>query len=571
MGIANQLNMEAWASTANTLLAQISNKAAFLLAIVGGLIAAAFALLIPISALEAFTGASGLSEIIPAARAPLGSSARTLFILFTALLAASIIFVLLLTLRTKSEDNSLDFDDDYVNAKATQRNRMPLSKDDSKLAEQIYLEDKDNFQNFHHNNDLDYDFDVEEKPQSKRGFTALAGTAIASGSTGMMGAASFVKSTINKLPFMGGDDSIKSFDDLPKLRGADKHPDAPARRPLSAHEDLGERILDKENGIDNQLDSNLSRHDEGLQQSNFADDSPSQKSDQGQYESHNMQEDIYLQSQSVEDALPQARDEAEILADGVNSIPVAAPPHNIDQPDEARSFRDRSHENRDEIEVADKESAISDDDALPTIDHLMYRLEALVERRAQRLQGQEKLAVTSVTETELSEIELSGPEPSEIELSEIELSEPKLSGPATGVSRANSASEPQPKLQPKLQPKSQPKSPVKKETQLDDYADVIDHVAIKRAEKFARDNDESQRDEKTVENIEQPEARLVAAVSSTDTLYGENGGDEAGGEEASGEEASGDDIIVTKNQKADMDNALKSALDTLHKMTERSA
>jgi hypothetical protein len=37
-----------------------------------------------------------------------------------------------------------------------------------------------------------------------------------------------------------GADDIRSLEDLPKLRAADSHPDAPPRKPISAHADLGE-------------------------------------------------------------------------------------------------------------------------------------------------------------------------------------------------------------------------------------------------------------------------------------------------------------------------------------------
>ncbi len=48
-----------------------------------------------------------------------------------------------------------------------------------------------------------------------------------------------------KMPWTKDEDDITDLSDLPKLRNGDAHPDAPPRRPLSAHQDLPVLELDK--------------------------------------------------------------------------------------------------------------------------------------------------------------------------------------------------------------------------------------------------------------------------------------------------------------------------------------
>ncbi len=507
MEIADRLKKKAWDNPISAFLARISNKMVFLIAIIGGLITAAFAMLIPISTLEAFTGASGLSEIIPATAAPLGSSARTLFVVFTAILAASILLVLLLSFRKAPQEDSVYSDDDYVNEMAKERNRMALSEDDSELAERIYQEDERNIQNQHHidhdDTDQDYD-DVESKPADKKKFVAIAGGAVAAAAGGLVAAGSTVKSKIKKLPFMGGDDSIKSFDDLPKLRNADKHPDAPARRPLSADEDLGERILDKEwdqKDTDNKqsLESNLSDIDE----------LPAQENNAVQNEAEQSEDEVFLQPQIINEEIEEVIDETESLND--EEIEISIPAENEDNI--------AADNNSDVMEPVAKEATSSHDD-LPTIDSLMGRLEILVEKRAQRLRAKEE----SASET-----------PSDFDSSSEFDALPETSAAAD----------------------IKTDKIVKKETQLDDYADVIDDAALKRAEKSAHQKKQAI-DEDEIVDSKRPAATLVPASEQEET-------------DADNSDADDGNTVVTKSQKAEMDNALKSALDTLHKMTERSA
>ncbi len=517
MEIADRLKKKAWDNPISAFLARISNKMVFLIAIIGGLITAAFAMLIPISTLEAFTGASGLSEIIPATAAPLGSSARTLFVVFTAILAASILLVLLLSFRKAPQEDSVYSDDDYVNEMAKERNRMALSEDDSELAERIYQEDERNIQNQHQIDqdhiDQDHidqdDDDVESKPADKKKFVAIAGGAMAAAAGGLVAAGSTIKSKIKKLPFMGGDDSIKSFDDLPKLRNADKHPDAPARRPLSADEDLGERILDKEwdqkDTDDNQsLDSNLSDIDE----------LPAQENNVDQNEAEQSKDEVFLQPQIINEEIEEVIDETESLNDEEVEISISA--ENEDNI--------AADNNSDVMEPVAKEATSSHDD-LPTIDSLMGRLEILVEKRAQRLQAKEESASETPADFDSSSEFDTLPET----VAAADIKTDKI---------------------------------VKKETQLDDYADVIDDAAIKRAEKSAHDKKQAI-DEDAIVDSKRPAATLVPASEQEET--------DTDNSDTDNSEADDGNTVVTKSQKAEMDNALKSALDTLHKMTERSA
>ncbi len=515
MGITTQLKGNR-AKSIGVFLASISNKMAFIIAIGGGLITALFTMLIPISVLETLTGASGLSEIIPATAAPLGSSAKTLFVILTAILASSIVLVLLLTLRREPEEDSIYADDDYIKEMAKERNRMALARDNLELAERNNHHNEAKPQNHHSNHNPNYDLDEKRNSSQKRDFADIAGGAITNGSKGLMAFSTLIKSKINALPFMGGDDSIRSFDDLPKLRGADKHPDAPARRPLSANEDLGESILDrgwdKKNTPQNAPDSKLSNNDQSLHQKMVhqdihADNMPeynAQYENQVEYrEEVKIPDDIHLQPLHVERGLDQGRDYTE--AHKVQESPVSIGLNN--------KYNVDGDENIEHVVADVPADSINDDPyELPTIDNLMDRLETLVERRAERVQARD---TNEARENQEEPSEIIKEEPSEI------------------IKMEQAA---------------------KKESQLDDYADVIDDVAIKRAEKLAVEKKQAIPSKDIINKVEQSKVTLVSDEVSETANKSDN-----------------DDTIVTKSQKADMDNALKSALETLHKMTERSA
>jgi hypothetical protein len=141
------------------------------MAIGGASVAAVATMFVPTPMLESFTGATGLSELFPAAAAPLGDTARATIAFGTGVFTLAVLAFMLLR-----QDNA------------------PLAAPPATLA--------------------------EEAQQSASFKDRLA------------------RITLPKMPWNKGDDDITELGDLPKLRNHDSHPDAPARRPLSAHLDL---------------------------------------------------------------------------------------------------------------------------------------------------------------------------------------------------------------------------------------------------------------------------------------------------------------------------------------------
>ena len=140
--------------------------------------AAVAAMLMPASVLESVTGASGLSELLPAASAPLGDTARALFAFGAGALTLALMALLLLR-----DSGGLQL------AKAAHIPAAGMPKDD------------------------------------EEGFAAS-----------LMDRLSRLR--MPKMPWDKSDDDITDLADLPRLRGGDIHPDAPARRPLRATQDL---------------------------------------------------------------------------------------------------------------------------------------------------------------------------------------------------------------------------------------------------------------------------------------------------------------------------------------------
>ena len=510
MGIMNQSKGSIKDRPLGQFLATMSNKMAFIIAISGGLVTAIFTMMIPISALETFTGASGLSEIIPATAAPLGSSAKTLFVIFTVILASSALLVLLLTLRKETDEDDIYEDDDYINERARERNRMALARDNSESSDIVYQRNPSEHQNLQTHDNHNLERNERRDSSQKRNFTDVAGDAVISGAKGLVAISAMVKSRINTLPFMGGDDSIRSYDDLPKLRDADKHPDAPARRPLSANEDLGERILDKgwgeEDGPHSKSASKTSDHNHSFQKEEIHADTteyemhienmPKYENISEQKETDQIADDIHLQSLHVRETSQAFQNHSEEMKVEEQTVPIEL--NNNQTSVNNDKIEDVSH---DVIE----EHMSNSNYELPSIVNLMDRLEVLVERRAKRVQAREG---------HISEI---NQQESTVEI--------------------------------------KTESDVKREIQLDDYADVIDDVAINRAKKMVHEKNNTISEKETLDNTKRPTVKLVSErVDKKPVNAIENG-----------------DTIVTKSQKAEMDNALKSALETLHKMTERSA
>lgn len=234
MGIRDRFKSEneAYKMGHSPSLSKMNSKKALFTAILGGIITAILAWLIPNTFLEAITGATGLSEIIPATRAPLGSSAKALFIIFSAIIVTTLILVMLLSLNQEDDMAGSDF---HTEGPMRARNRMPVmdvEPDDRAIAMKFQQEDDERIRQAQN----------RKKYDKKTIDGTMLGGALMGGAVAVSAA---LKSQFKKLPFMGGDDRIRSFDDLPKLRGADRHPDAPARRPLFAHQDLGEKIMDR--------------------------------------------------------------------------------------------------------------------------------------------------------------------------------------------------------------------------------------------------------------------------------------------------------------------------------------
>ena len=157
------------------------------------IIAAAATMFVPVNVLESITGATGLSEIVGAAAAPLGDKARALIAFGAGALTLAAMTVMLLR-----KDAGLINDDVEVVAAA---GFAPLPG---------IVEDDD-----------DGDRDGEPLSLMERLFR-LRLPAL----------------SLPKMPWVKGENDITELGDLLKLRNGDIHPDAPPRRPLSATQDL---------------------------------------------------------------------------------------------------------------------------------------------------------------------------------------------------------------------------------------------------------------------------------------------------------------------------------------------
>jgi hypothetical protein len=144
---------------------------ALAMAFTGAVLAAVSMMFFPVALLEAFTGATGLSELVPAAAAPLGDTARAIIAFGAGALTLAVLAYLLLRQDT-----------------------APAA-----VAEPMLVDDDANAVSF------------------KDRLARIA---------------------MPKMPWAKGENDITDLADLPKLRNNDAHPDAPPRRPLSAHQDL---------------------------------------------------------------------------------------------------------------------------------------------------------------------------------------------------------------------------------------------------------------------------------------------------------------------------------------------
>jgi hypothetical protein len=153
---------------------------AIMLAMAGAIIVSVTFMFLPVRLLESAAGSSGLSELIPAARAPLGDTARALFAFGSGAFTLSVLVYALLHFGTTP-------------------------------AKRIELEEPVP--------------DWANEPEEAKAASRLARLKMPSLS-------------IPKMPWVHDDSDITELSDLPKLRNGDTHPDAPPRRPLFANQDL---------------------------------------------------------------------------------------------------------------------------------------------------------------------------------------------------------------------------------------------------------------------------------------------------------------------------------------------
>ncbi len=164
---------------------------AIMMALGASAIAAVATMFLPTALLEALTGATGLSELVPATAAPLGDTARAIIAFCTG--AVTMVLVGAILLR-KSSEYSVE-SASYAKPAVTARTEYAQSA-------QIHEE---------------------------RGVSLLdrVKTQIAT------------KLPTLKMPWSKRDEAgVYDLSDLPRLRSVDSHPDAPARRPFSAEADL---------------------------------------------------------------------------------------------------------------------------------------------------------------------------------------------------------------------------------------------------------------------------------------------------------------------------------------------
>ena len=158
-----------------------NNQIKFIVLAVGGSIAAAAGtMFVPTSLLEGVTGATGLSELVPATAAPLGDTARALI----AFAAGVVMLILLLAFLLRQRSDTARSDED-----------TPGAADAAQVIDNI----------------------AERLTEFKERFASIK---------------------LPKMPWTRGEEDILDLADLPKLRDHDAHPDAPARRPISALTDL---------------------------------------------------------------------------------------------------------------------------------------------------------------------------------------------------------------------------------------------------------------------------------------------------------------------------------------------
>jgi hypothetical protein len=165
-------------------------------------LAAIGTMFLPVTLLEGLTGATGLSEIVPATAAPLGDTARAL-IAFGA--GAFTLAVMAIVLLRKERDAGVAPSDGLARNTTTTATAAATAAPKS-----VSLMDGLKERMMH--------FKMPQMPWNKQ-----------------------------------SDDDILDLADLPKLRAMDAHPDAPARRPFSAGSDLNHGDAPAAKAVENDL------------------------------------------------------------------------------------------------------------------------------------------------------------------------------------------------------------------------------------------------------------------------------------------------------------------------------
>ena len=154
---------------------------ALAMAMAGATVAAVATMFVPVGILESVAGSTGLSELIHAARAPLGDTARALIAFGAGAMTLAVLAYVLLR-----QDGS------------------PAKQATASIPVSEWASDND------------------DAPSFKDRLSRIKLPPMA----------------LPKMPWVKDEDDITDLADLPKLRNGDSHPDAPPRRPLVASMDL---------------------------------------------------------------------------------------------------------------------------------------------------------------------------------------------------------------------------------------------------------------------------------------------------------------------------------------------
>ena len=172
------------------------------MAIAGGIAAALVIATLPHVYLEDIVGATGLSEIVPAAAPPLGNTARGLIAVVAGMISASALY-LFLNYKTNSHDGASDMG-------------LAIRKNMTSTA-------------------------IDGKREGK------ASLAVPKLNLSVKSLTKFLKKP-KRSP-----GQVTELKDLPDTRAADRHPDAPARQPIFASSDLGLPLAEKIKHFDEPL------------------------------------------------------------------------------------------------------------------------------------------------------------------------------------------------------------------------------------------------------------------------------------------------------------------------------